>query len=203
MQRRSNDKTLHMDNESVYNTCAMALIINVLIIILECIGLGISIKGRGWKIIAYYTQLSNIVTLISSLILVIIGTSSFSAGLRYLSSCMLTMTFLVTVFVLIPMGSSFKKLMLQSSGLYHHTLCPLISVSCYVFFEQHAHTWLIPTVLTFIYGITMLILNGMGRFDGPYPFFRVRQQSRRATALWIVVLVAVIAIISLAIAWVA
>lgn len=55
--------------------------------------------------------------------------------------------------------------------------------------------WL-PVVLTFLYGMIMLYLNGKEIVDGPYPFFRVRSQSAAKTVLWMAVLTAVIAGIS-------
>jgi|LSQX01.3.fsa_nt_gb hypothetical protein len=177
----------------------MSFAINIAVIILEIIGLRISISERKWKIFAYYTQISNIITLVSSVFFVVSQSSVVTITLRYLSSCMLTMTFLITLFVLVPMGGGFRKLMLSGNGLYHHTLCPMLSVTSYIIWEQHSSLWILPTVLTFIYGIVMLIMNGKGLFDGPYPFFRVRNQSKLATVIWILVLIGIIAAISIGI----
>jgi hypothetical protein len=177
----------------------MSFAINIAVIILEIIGLRISISERKWKIFAYYTQISNIITLVSSVFFVVSQSSVVTITLRYLSSCMLTTTFLITLFVLVPMGGGFRKLMLSGNGLYHHTLCPMLSVTSYIIWEQHSSLWILPTVLTFIYGIVMLIMNGKGLFDGPYPFFRVRNQSKLATVIWILVLIGIIAAISIGI----
>ena len=181
----------------------MSIAINIAVIILEIIGLRISTSERKWKIFAYYTQISNIITLVSSFVLVAARSNELSAVLRYLSSCMLTMTFMITLFVLVPMGGGFRKLMLSGNGLYHHTLCPILSVTSYIMWEQHSSLWILPTVLTFIYGIIMLVMNGKGLFDGPYPFFRVRNQSKLATVVWMVVLIGIIAAISIGIGKVA
>ena len=181
----------------------MSIAINIAVIILEIIGLRISTSERKWKIFAYYTQISNIITLVSSFVLVAARSNELSAVLRYLSSCMLTMTFMITLFVLVPMGGGFRKLMLSGNGLYHHTLCPILSVTSYVMWEQHSSLWILPTVLTFIYGIIMLVMNGKGLFDGPYPFFRVRNQSILATVVWMVVLIGIIAALSIGICKVA
>ena len=181
----------------------MSIAINIAVIVLEIIGLRISTSERKWKIFAYYTQISNIITLVSSFVLVTARSNELSAVLRYLSSCMLTMTFMITLFVLVPMGGGFRKLMLSGNGLYHHTLCPILSVTSYVMWEQHSSLWILPTVLTFIYGIIMLVMNGKGLFDGPYPFFRVRNQSKLATVVWMVVLIGIITAISIGICQVA
>ena len=174
----------------------MVRIICLIILALEARGLYISISDRHWKIFAFYTQLSNIVTAISVILVIIFGQTPFTTLLRYLSSCMLLMTFLVTTCVLIPMGGNAKQLLFSGNGVYHHLLIPIISVASYLLIEQHvksASAILLPTVITFFYGITMLWLNYKGLFDGPYPFFRVKNQSVKATVLWMTILIAAIA----------
>ena len=117
----------------------MVIIVNCAVIILEIIGLWISVSDRKREIFVYYTQLSNIITLIASVVLVSTGSTEVSVTLRYLSSCMLTMTFLITLFVLVPMGAGFKRMMLSGNGLYHHTLCPVLSAASYIMLEEHSH----------------------------------------------------------------
>ena len=53
------------------------------------------------------------------------------------------MTFLITAFVLVPMGGGLKKLMFSGNGLYHHTLCPVLSVLSYLLWEPHASIFLL------------------------------------------------------------
>lgn len=171
---------------------------NILIIILELLGFRISISDRKWRIFAYYTQISNLITLVSSVVFLVTDSVPW---LRYTSACMLTMTFLVTACILAPLGGGYRNLMLSGNGLYHHTLCPVLSIVSYVLWEPHSSAWVIPVVITFLYGITMLIMNWKGRFDGPYPFFRVNHQSRQATVLWTAALTGMISLISLAILW--
>ena len=89
----------------------MARAANILIIILELLGFRVSIGERKWKIFAYYTQISNLVTLASSVVYVITGGA---AWLRYTSACMLTMTFVVTMFILVPFGGGFRRLFIAS-----------------------------------------------------------------------------------------
>ena len=52
-------------------------------------------------------------------------------------------------------------------------------------------------------GLTLLWLNWRGVVDGPYPFFRVREQSPTATVLWVVVLLLAIAGIAAGVQFVA
>ena len=175
----------------------MAVAANILVILLEILGLRISISDRHWKIFAFYTQISNLITVLSSAAFLMFGASA--AWLRYLSSCMLTMTFLITLCVLVPMGGGFKTLMLTGNGLYHHTLCPILSVLSYVLWEPHSNIWILPVAVTTAYGLIMLNMNWKRTFDGPYPFFRVHNQSAAATVFWMQGLIAFIAAISFAV----
>ena len=174
----------------------MAIAANILAIAFGCAGLRLSIS-RGWGLFAYYTQLSNLVALISSVAFLAFGASA--APLRYLAACMLTMTFFVTVCILVPMGGGFEKLMLSGVGLYHHMLVPITSIASYVLWEPHAGTWLLPALITLVYGVIMLGLNAKGVYDGPYPFFRVNEQGLAKTVLWTAALIAAITAISLGI----
>ena len=55
----------------------------------------------------------------------------------------------------------------------------------------------VPVAITFVYGIVMMYLNYRECFDGPYPFFRVKQQSGLATVLWMAGLTGMITVIAL------
>ena len=169
--------------------------LNLIVICLETVGLYISVSARKQEVFAYYTQLANMVTLF--------GFTALTVLLRYLSTCMLMMTFLITLFVLVPMGGGFRKLMFSGNCLYHHTLCPIISVYSYVLFEQHCGYWWLPAVLTLAYGLIMLYMNRIEKYDGPYPFFRVNHQSKTATVLWVIVLLIIISAISVGVASIA
>ena len=170
----------------------------LIILLLEIKGLSLTLPSRKWMALVFYTQLSNMVTAASALMLLVLGQPSWVTVERYLSTCMLVMTFLVTTCVLIPMGGDPKKLLWSGNRVYHHVLCPILSTISYIMIEQHAGmTWIwLPVVLTFIYGMIMLYLNYIGKVDGPYPFFRVRNQSVRATVLWVLILLVVVAAIS-------
>jgi len=176
----------------------------LIILAFEARGLFLSISDRRWKVFAFYTQLSNIATAISALLVIVFGETEITILLRYLSSCMLIMTFIVTTCVLIPMGGDPKMLLFSGNGFYHHLIIPIVSVGSYLLLEQHVMNWtsiIIPTALTFVYGMVMLYVNYRGLFDGPYPFFRVNQQSVMATVLWMAVLTLAIAGISAGLFW--
>ena len=173
-----------------------ALTANIIIIILELI-IFYTCRSHRLEVMVFYTQLSNLVTLISSVCFVISRDAAITIILRYLSTVMLVMTVLVTLFVLVPMGAGFIRMMLSGNGLFHHTLCPLISITSYFLWEQHSSYWLIPVVVTLVYGLVILLLNHARIVEGPYPFFRVHEQSAKATVIWMVALTVLIAILSL------
>ena len=174
----------------------LARILCVIVLLLEARGLSLSVSDRKWKILVFYTQLSNLAATVSALLLVILGQPTWVTVLRYVSTCMLVMTFLVTTCVLIPMGGDPKKLLWSGNGLYHHVLCPIISTVSYVFAERHSGMIWLPVAITLVYGMVMLYLNGIRKVDGPYPFFRVHNQSVAATVLWMTALMAVMTGIS-------
>ena len=151
----------------------------------------------------FYTQLSNMVALLSSICYVIKSDAEFTVTMRYLSTVMLTMTVLVTLCILIPAGAGFVRMMLSGNGLFHHTLCPAISITSYILWEKHSSMWLLPVIVTFIYGMVMLYLNYAKLAEGPYPFFRIYDQSKKATVIWMMALTVIITLISLAITFVA
>ena len=179
-----------------------ARILCLIVLLLEMRGLSLSLTKRKWMMFVFYTQLSNLVTAVSALLLLIFGQPYAVTILRYLSTCMLVMTFFVTTCVLIPMGGDPKKLLWSGNGLYHHVLCPVISTASYILVERHAAgnlIWL-SAVITLTYGLVMLYLNWRKKVDGPYPFFRIHNQSAAATVLWMAVLFAAISVIS-AVVW--
>lgn len=177
-------------------------IANILVIILVTIGIAVS-RRHSLILLIFYTQLSNMVALISSVAYLINSGSELTITLRYLSTVMLTMTVLITLFVLVPSGAGFADMMLSGNGLYHHTLVPLISITSYFMWEQHSSRWYVPVIVTMIYGFVMLCLNYAKVIEGPYPFFRVYEQSKKASVLWMIGLTAFISLISLAVVFLA
>ncbi len=179
-----------------------AIIANMIIIILELITFYIC-RSRVHEMLVFYTQLSNIVTLVSSVCFVINRNAGITVILRYLSTVMLTLTVLITLFVLVPTGAGFVRMMLSGNGLFHHTVCPVISVTSYFLWEQHSSVWLIPVAVTLAYGLVILLLNLAKIIEGPYPFFRVYEQSVKATVIWMVALTVFITVLSLGVVYIA
>ena len=165
---------------------------------MEVIGLYLSYRHVGKSMIIYYTEISNFLALLASLFYLF----KTDAGLfRYISTCMLMMTFLVSLFVLSPSGG-LKLTMLHGECLYHHTLVPILSLLSYLFFEEHSSLWYLPVLITLFYGLIMIVLNLKGKIEGPYDFLKIRKNGVKATALWVIVLIVIMSLICKGIVWI-
>lgn len=182
----------------------MARIFGLIIIILELVAFRKSLKWHGLKQnFIFYTQISNLLTLVSALLLVIFGGKEPVEVLRYLSVCMLVMTFFVTAFILVPMSGKARELLFSGSGLFHHLLVPIISTVSYRFFENRVSAgwvWL-PAAVTLIYGLIMLYFNYTKRIEGPYPFFLIRSNGVKMTVVWMACLLAAVSAMSFAVGY--
>ena len=177
----------------------MAIALNILLLGLEAWGMRLVLQKRPLgQLFQFYTQLSNMTAALSAMALLLFGQAGWVAHFRYLGTSMLLMTAFVTACVLVPMGGDPKKLLGVGSGLINHVLCPVLCIVSYLFFERHApfRALLLPVAVTLVYGIVLLRLNALGTVDGPYPFFRVRAQSARATVLWFLALLAAVTLLS-------
>ena len=173
----------------------LSIIINIVTIIMGLIGFHIAYQARGWIIFIYYTELSNLMGLISSLLYLIkVGHATV---FRYTVAVMLFMTFLISLFVLAPAQGGIRKLMFEGHCLYFHTLIPLLTLFSYVFLETHSSAFLVPVVLTLIYGCIMFYLNYINKVKGPYPFFEVHRLGYKKGVLWFFGLLALISALSL------
>lgn len=178
----------------------MARILNLIIVILELIAFRKSFKANGFKAenFAFYTQISNCLTLVSSLLLVILGQKPYVEIFRMVSVTMLIMTFFVTACILVPVTKNPKGLLFSGSGCFHHLIIPILSTLSYLLAEDRAplsYVWL-PVALTLVYGLVMLYLNAKGKIDGPYPFFMVNRFGTKLICLWMAGLFLVTSVIS-------
>lgn len=174
-----------------------ALGANVLVVVFTLAGFWRAVPESGWQTVVYYTHLSNAVALVSSTALILHlvrrrAAAAWVRSLRYVATCMLALTFLVSLFVLVPLGSSFVGMFFQGSGLFHHLLAPAVSLLSYLALEDQTpprRAWALVVTVTLAYGLTFLLLNVWNLYLGPYPFLEVHQQSLTATVVWFVVLI--------------
>ena len=116
----------------------IALILNVIIFLLEVLAFGYTILNSHKIQIEYYTNDSNLITLFSSLLFIILYRKKIELvkDLRFLSTILLTITFLVVIFILCPMYNfNYKLLMFTNTFLVFHTICPILSFISYVYIK--------------------------------------------------------------------
>jgi hypothetical protein len=180
----------------------ISLICNLLIVLLEAVGAWLYVCRSGWNFAEFYTEDSNVFAMLAcsclavSEIQILRGKKTaiphWIQFAKYISAVCLTLTFLVVIFVLIPMqgGISTAHFMLvDGSMLYHHLFCPILVFLSFLWLDPldplAKKDTLLVLVPTLIYGVIMIVLNLLQLAEGPYPFLRVTQQPWFASVLWI------------------
>lgn len=195
MNIQSNSKTILKTKISI--------VFNIIIVILEVIGISILIKLQGLEMFQYYTSNSNILALVSCALMAIFSIKALKNNkpiplvikmLKYISALCLTVTFIVVIFVLAPLNEfDYMHYLFENDLLYHHLLCPVLTFVSYVFFEDNSDftikNSLIATVPTLFYAIVIIILNIVRIVDGPYVFLHVYEQSVITSIMWFFVIV--------------
>lgn len=188
-----------------YSKFKVAYYLNIVLVVLGVVGLIVSIINNGLGLFSYYTQDSNILGLLSSLLFVVTGyesfkskmvkTNNFVAKFRFMATACMCLTFLVVIFVLIP-AAGFKWTgwyLFSGANLYYHTLCPIISFISFMFFENVVNLRFVNTVINFIptviYAIITITLNALNIMYGPYPFLKVHEQSIAMSVVWFILIV--------------
>lgn len=188
-----------------YSKFKVAYYLNIVLVVLGVVGLIVSIINNGLGLFSYYTQDSNILGLLSSLLFVVTGyesfkskmvkTNNFVAKFRFMATACMCLTFLVVIFVLIP-AAGFKWTgwyLFSGANLYYHTLCPIISFISFMFFENVVNLRFVNTVINFIptviYAIITITLNALNIMYGPYPFLKVHEQSFAMSVVWFILIV--------------
>lgn len=183
----------------------VAAAINLVIVVAECIGLCICYQTRGWSMLMYYTQLSNILVLAACAVMsyfdirCLIGKSPkiplWAWVLKYAATSAIGLTFCVVIFVLGPgLGGWNGIVTFLTSGpmVYTHLLCPILCMLSFTMLEYKrevsSKTIWFALVFTAIYAIVAIAMNVLKIWDGPYPFLRVYAQSIGATIGWCVLI---------------
>lgn len=167
------------------------LFFTVLTLLFELWGFSLDVHP---EMFIYYTNLSNLIALLSCLLT--LGThfffpegsfARFASLLRYVATCMTTVTMLVVVCVLVPMQGI--KMLYQGNFFCFHLVCPALMLSSFLscketlFSKKQAYIGTLPTLL---YGTAALVANCLGILNGPYPFLMVRNQPVYVSVFWCV-----------------
>ena len=170
----------------------IALIINIIILTLTLLSFAKTFFLEHSIAVEYYTNDSNILALISSLLFIIFykKEKNFVKDIRFLATSCLTVTFLVVVFVLCPMYSfNYKLLMFTDIYLVFHTIVPILSIFSYIALENGSSKKYLCLIFTMIYAIILIILNILNLIKGPYPFLMVTTQNPLVTILWGIIII--------------
>ncbi len=173
-----------------------ALTANAVLIILEIIGTAISLSDGGLVNFIWYTVLSNVFAMAVSVCYCVQAVKykkipEWTASLRFGASVCLSVTFLIVLFVLVPMSLPYgtaAKVLYQGPQIYHHILCPLISVCSFLFLEKSPEKGMYSIIMaalpTFVYAVMLTALNLMRIVHGPYPFLYVYEQPWYLSVFW-------------------
>jgi len=186
------------------NTRNIQITFNILLIIFGIIGFIFVFSDLGIISLEYYTELSNLMLLISSVTILIflLKNKEFPRWLeilRYVAVVSTTLTLFIVITVLSWTTSlGLENLMFHSSNLYHHTLCPVIALLSFIILEKYDNLKASDGIwFTLAYAIVMIILNYLKIVEGPYPFLRIYSQPLIHSVIWFVVIVSITYIISL------
>lgn len=177
---------------------------NVLIIITGIIGVILQLQSRPFlHHLKYYTMDSNLLLIFSAVVYVCGAMVHQFRGkeipgwirmMRFMATASVALTFVVVLTVLMPAEPAGKRLHMLFGGglLYQHTLCPLLSIISFIFFETDydykKKTIFIAFIPTFIYAIALITLNAARVVTGPYFFLKIYEQTAFMTGVWIVVI---------------
>ncbi len=170
----------------------IALIVNIVILVLELIAFGRNIFVDHAIAVEYYTNDSNIIALISSLLFIVFykKEKEFVKDIRFVATSCLAVTFIVVIFILTPMYDfNYKLLMFTDNFLIFHTLVPILSIVSYITFENRSEKDYLCLIFTIIYSIILVLLNVLNVVDGPYPFLKVNAQDILVTLLWGIIII--------------
>lgn len=189
-------------NKEVSKKFIWALVSNIVLFMLEVFGFILYFSMINVETFAYFTQDSNFFTMIVSGIFIIYAIAKIKSKkeipmwvhiLRYTSTCCLLLTFFVVIFVLIPLEGRAMHMLFEGHLLFYHTLCPMITVLSFIFFENerplsriHTYFTLVPLML---YSLVMVPLNICRIFDGPYPFLKFYKQAWYTSIFWILAII--------------
>ena len=183
---------------SKINSRNINLIINTAIVILEIIGFILVFNELGITSLEYYTEDSNLLLLISSIIFKIYLSKnnelpSRFKSFRYLAIVSTTLTLIIVLTVLSwTTDFGLYHLLFNGSMLYHHTLCPILAILSFVFVEKYENLNTIHGLyFTIIYAIIMISLNVLKVVEGPYPFLLVYKQPIIHSIIWTVIIFAI------------
>lgn len=178
------------------------VLINLAITVMAAIGLKKSyVNNKGWSTLKWFTTDSNLIAGIFCLVYAIyrirymINGAKIPDGvylMRYVATCVLGMTFFIVLLILAPWDRDYKRNFFYDDLLYHHFLCPLLTMISYLIFGQLPYKDMIATFVgaapIFLYGFVSMILNVARVMEGPYPFLLVYKNGFWKSIMWMAII---------------
>lgn len=181
------------------NNKLFLIILNIVIIVLEIIGIVLNYNELHTFGVQYYTEDSNFLLLISSIIsliyLIILKRKNprWLEIFKYVSVVSVTVTFLVVLFILAPsIENGYSIMLFHGSMLYHHLLCPVLAIISFLFFDNYKFNTRREIIhsmsFSFIYSIVIVILNLFKVIEGPYFFLLVYKNPVYMSIMYFIVI---------------
>ena len=165
------------------NLTKKALIGNILLFLIELIGLIIGLCSKGSINLKFYTNWSNILGLLASILFLINfiikeKNKAYNEVVKYVkltSVICLTVTFLVVMFMFVPLDHfNFYKWAIKGNFFSYHFIAPIIAFICFIFLERYEFKFIKDTIIgmlfTVFYTIIISILVLAKKVSAPYPF---------------------------------
>ena len=180
------------------------LIINIIFILSESLAIILTCNLTHKFQFEYYTLDSNLFAFIIGCIYVLhINRKKKIPRWLQISRMMtlmsLMLTFLVTLFILLPTYNFNFKFLFLGPNFFLHLFCPLLLLYIYIFLDKKkklsTKDLFICTIPTIIYAIVLIILNILRIVKGPYTFLDVHNQSVMASILWVVFMISFVYLI--------
>lgn len=176
-----------------------SILLNIIIIICEVLGLCMGLNSD-WYL--YYTNLSNIIALITTCLYVLSRLfhkqEELTLSFKYMGTCMTTLTFLVVACILVPMQG--LQMFYMGNFIFFHVICPILLFISFVFIDdiplENKNTWIIGILPTVIYALIVIGLNIFKVIEGPYPFLMVYKQPIYMSIIWVIIIISIAIIIS-------
>lgn len=191
--------------------CAVALAVNVLVVVLELWALGYGIAYRGLlENFIYYTSCSNLIGAAACACCAVAQARQLRRGqfsdmlvsralswVKFAASSCLLMTMLVVLVVLVPMLNSIGQpgvylMLVEGIKPIVHLIAPLLVIGSYLAFEADrsmtVRQSLVGLAPTIAYAAVAYPCNITRVWDGPYPFLQVWNMPVWQSVLWFIAL---------------
>ncbi len=202
-----------MDERNLQKRLMLAIIVNIAVIALVVWTMLSDFKVLGWSMFAYYTELSNIFALVTCglgaaySVIAIMKRSyilpEFVKILKYVAACLLTIVFLVVLFVLTPYqmaaGESIFSLV-KGTMLFTHIVVPILVVADFIFLAPAERlefpVTFIPITISVLYAVVIFLLYGLNVVAAPYFFLDIKSNPTYLTILYLIGMMALVYLVS-------